>query len=638
LLLWVSLVFLTFDLRPQTGLVKVGFLTFLVVLVAAFVSQFTNFLLARPLRRLHEGITAVREGRLEPVQVSRTGDEVEYLGESLNAMIRVLGETREEVAQHQDLMEQRIRQRTEALEEATQRALAASRAKSEFLANISHELRTPMNGILGMLEIVLEEEFRPAQREHLETAKSCANTLMALLNDILDLSKIEAGKMLLERIHFDPRLLADDCVRSVMPRSRQKGIGVHIRLTPNVPKKIVGDPLRLRQILTNLLSNAVKFTEQGKVELRMEVEPPAEAGARPMLRLEVADTGVGIPADKLTSIFEEFTQADGSVTRKFGGTGLGLAITRRLVDLHGGTISVTSEVGKGSEFRVLLPLEVAEPADVPTEPAGNCRAASSAGSASRGRVLVAEDNRVNQKVVVALLTRHGYDVILANNGREALDRLKESQFDLILMDIQMPELDGIQTCRLIRRDSRWDRLPVVAMTAHAMNGDRERCIEAGMNGYLSKPVSASHLLEVLSQFSRDSKVPVTLAPAKPYRDSSILPAPIDTELAVRLMDNDAHLMQGMAMLFLQLAPERLQRLQSAAVRMDWPAFRVQAGKLENAAERIAAMEVARCAREAAEASATGDTVQTQDRLALLEGEIRRLEQHLKPAREHQPSF
>ena len=626
LLTWVAFVFLAYDLRLENlNLTKALMLAVIVMLVAAALARFTGYLLARPLYMLERGIVAVREGRLEPVQVSRTGDEIESLGDSLNAMIQALAGSRKEVEEHRELLEQRIRQRTEALEEATQRALSASRAKSEFLANTSHELRTPMNGILGMIDIVLDEDLPSEHREHLETAKGCANTLLALLNDILDLSKIEAGKMLIEKIGFDVRRVADDCIKSLLPRCRQKGITIRGRVAGNLPREILGDPLRVRQVLTNLLSNAVKFTESGWVELRIEVRDGGPAPSSMMLAIEVEDSGTGIPQEKLTAIFEEFTQADGSVSRKYGGTGLGLAITRRLVELHGGSISVHSEVGKGSCFSVLVPLEITVPAHAaPVEPTGGLAHAAPAGE-PRARVLVAEDNQVNQKVVTALLGKHGYSVVLANNGREALDRLREREFDVILMDIQMPELDGIQATHQIRSDARWKCLPIIAMTAHAMTGDREKCLEAGMDGYLSKPVNARHLLEVLRQFTASGVRPMS----KPRDEEADRPSPIDGKMVTRLMDNDARLISGMALLFLQLAPERLQRLQSAAIRRETVALRSQAQKLEKAAERIAAMEVAQCARTLAELASSDDQAAIQDQLASLDQEIRRLEQHVR---------
>ncbi|MBK5291185.1 MAG: hybrid sensor histidine kinase/response regulator, partial [Acidobacteriia bacterium] len=355
----MAFIFLAYDIqRDNIDISKVLLLTSAVVLVAFGISKFTNRLLARPLTLLQQGIISVREGKLGPIRVCRTGDEVEYLGESLNAMIAALQESRSEIEKHHAMLEERIRQRTEALEEATQRALSASRAKSEFLANMSHELRTPMSGVLGMIDIVMDEELPLNQRESLEAAKGCANNLLALLNDILDLSKIEAGRMMLERIPLDVRSVVQDCVKALQPKCRQKGIAIHSSISSGMPQQLLGDPLRLRQIVTNLLSNAVKFTDNGSVQVRARMTLPASGKA--ILELEVADTGTGIPKDKQASIFEEFTQADGSVTRKYGGTGLGLTITRRLVEMHHGGITVESEVGHGSTFRVVLEMELLE--------------------------------------------------------------------------------------------------------------------------------------------------------------------------------------------------------------------------------------------------------------------------------------
>ncbi len=626
LLVWVAFVFFAYDLqRDRLDWVKMGFLAILVPLVAVAISKFTNHLLAKPLVRLQQGITAVREGRLEPIRVSRTGDEVEYLGESLNEMIQALKESREEVGQYQELLEERIHQRTEALQEATQRALAASRAKSEFLANISHELRTPMNGILGMIDIVLDEDPSTGQREQLETAKSCANTLLSLLNNLLDLSKIEAGKMLLENVHFDVAALAEDCIRSMVPRARQKGIVIRVNLDSNLPALVAGDSLRIRQILNNLLSNAVKFTDQGSVELRVSARH-LDQPDRLALSLVVEDTGLGIPKDKLAAIFEEFTQADGSVSRRYGGTGLGLTITRKLVELHQGTIHVESEPGKGSSFHVQVEVgtvEVTPPVVLPdVQPA----ASSDEGPlAPTARLLVAEDNLVNQKVVSTVLKKHGYHVHLASNGRDAVEALEREHFDLVLMDVQMPEMDGITAARRIRQNPRWQRLPIIAMTAHAMKGDRERCLQAGMNEYLSKPVAPNHLMDAVKHHLQDSQLPAPPEPPPP----ATLPSPIDRKLANRLMDDDTGLMAGMTLLFLQLAPERLQKLQSAAIRTDTVLLESQSLKMARAAERIAALEIARCAQAIADAAPNRDYAQLSDLLAGLIAEIDRLDRHVR---------
>lgn len=614
LVAWVSCVYFGLDLmRNQFDVSKVIFLAVVLGVVGGVVALYSHHLLAKPLHQLQRGISAVREGRLEPVQVSRTGDEVEYLGHSLNAMIEVLKQSREEVREYQEGLEHKIRQRTEQLEETMQKALAASRAKSEFLANISHELRTPMNGVIGMIEILLEENPAPRQREYLETAHGCANTLLSLLNDILDLSKIEAGRMLLEKIPVDIAAVAGDCVRSLSGQAKAKGIDLKLELAPDLPSRVVGDPLRLRQVLYNLLSNAVKFTERGSVQLKVYLRKASVPG-QATIAYEVIDTGVGIPADKLAAIFEEFTQVDGSISRKYGGTGLGLAITQRLVALHGGRLTVQSELGVGSCFRVELPGVECAPHHQAGSPVHDTGAAApSLGGIPKLRVLLAEDNLVNQKVVTAVLRKRGYLVDVAANGREALTRLEGRPYDLVLMDVQMPELDGIEAARAIRSNDRWRNLPIVAMTAHAMTGDRERCLEAGMNDYLSKPVAPAHLIETVEAYGRRS------AGATPHAEAS----PRGSQ-----EQSDTDLLAGMALLFVQLAPERMQKLHSAAVRMDVAQLRLLARKVEVSATRIAASEVARCAADAADAASSENYTVIQDSLLRLDREIKLLDERL----------
>ncbi len=361
LVFWVAVIVLVYAVRHGSiNLLESVMVTAVVVLAAGAIACFTILLLVRPLALLQKGLMAVGDGRLEPLQISRTGDEIELVGESFNRMIEALKASREEIRSHHELLEERIRRRTEDLEEATRRAEMASHVKGEFLANMSHELRTPMTGVLGMIDMVLDGPLTTEQREQLETAQRCANSLLALLNDILDISKIEAGKMNIEHIPLDLRLLVADCVHSQEPRAREKGIRLSAAIPPEFPSRLLGDPLRLRQILNNLLSNAVKFTEVGSVVIRLGGRQ-APGANRFHLELQVADTGSGIPPEKLPVIFEKFTQADGSISRKYGGTGLGLAITSRLVEMHGGNIRVESEVGRGSTFYVTLQLELAQP-------------------------------------------------------------------------------------------------------------------------------------------------------------------------------------------------------------------------------------------------------------------------------------
>jgi signal transduction histidine kinase len=500
LVFWVVATILAYDLRQDTFDVGKGLLLcIIVILVAAAISRFTIRLLARPLLQLQLGITSARNGRLESIQVSKTGDEVEFLGESFNRMIEALAASQKALLENQELLEQRIKDRTDQLEEATRTAQAANQAKSELLANVSHELRTPMNGVIGMLDIALDRDLSPDLAEQLQTAQRCAYSLLSLLNDVLDLSKIEAGKMTLEKVPFDVRVLLADCIQAQQPKAAENSVSLRSEVSPVVPQQILGDPLRVRQIVTNLVGNAVKFTEHGTVTVRLggEFLPSRQF----MLNVVVEDSGTGIPADKLLSIFDKFTQADGSISRKFGGTGLGLAITRSLVELHGGEIRAASELGRGSTFTVTLKCET-DGAAAPQQAAGRDGAATTpAVPGSAARILVVEDNQVNQKVVTAVLRKRGFCIELAGDGQEALKKLETGAgFDLVLMDVQMPVLDGLEATRLIRKEARWNALPIIAMTAHAMNGDKERCLEAGMNGYISKPVHPSLLLSTVDEF------------------------------------------------------------------------------------------------------------------------------------------
>ena len=385
----------------------------------------------------------------------------------------------------------------ETLRHSEQAAERANRAKSEFLANMSHEIRTPMTGILGAAELLLDDELAPGAREHGRIIQSSAQTLLGIIDGILDFSKVEAGHLKLEHVEFPLRETVDGVLRLLRAQAESKDVEVRLRLAEDLPARLVGDPLRLRQVLLNLVGNAIKFTDRGWVSLNVELDGWDSEGI--WVSFDVTDTGIGISPDELDQLFTPFTQADSSTTRRFGGTGLGLVISQRLVELMGGRIIVDSDPGVGSTFAFSVRFLPADGSST-LEEEGR-RQASPLPVSGPWRILLVEDNPVNQLVVSQQLRALGLEVSSATNGREALEILEREAFDLVLMDCQMPELDGYEATRRIRqREIGGEHLPVVALTAHAMAGDREKCLAAGMDDYLSKPFSVEDFGAVLERW------------------------------------------------------------------------------------------------------------------------------------------
>ncbi|MEC5397702.1 PAS domain S-box protein [Uliginosibacterium sp. H1] len=508
-------------------------------------------------------IVLLREGgaqSFETVIRNRRGDMIDTLYQK-TLYYHADGSVAGIVGTMTDISERKTAER--AILRAKEAAEAASRAKGDFLANMSHEIRTPMNAIIGMTELTLDTRLDDQQREYLQLVRDSADSLLTIINDILDFSKIEAGRMELEQVPFSLRDCVNGTLRMLTRSAQDKNLELESRIDADLPARLIGDPHRLRQVLLNLLSNALKFTEAGGVSVSVDrLHNATDDAGTISLRVAVEDTGIGIPADKQALIFEAFSQADTSTTRRFGGTGLGLAICSRLVDAMGGRLIVVSTPGVGSTFSFLIALQVAD-GDAPA--ANLLPDAASAAPTRPLRLLLAEDNPVNQTLALRMLEKLGHTTLVVDNGQLAFDTLRSNEhFDAVLMDVQMPIMGGFEATQAIRQleqNMQRVRMPIIAMTAHAMSGDRERCMAAGMDGYVTKPISLAALARELGRLT-EGRAPLTAPPPLPTTAS------FNREEVLEQIGGDLDLLHEIARIFLRDGETLIARLRRALAAGD----------------------------------------------------------------------
>lgn len=498
-------------------------------------------------------------------------------------------------------LEQQVEERTKALEIARDEALAAARAKSEFVANMSHELRTPLNGILGTLRMLEGTQLSESQRRLVRIANESGTHLLEVVNDILDFSKIDAGKMKLEALPVDLEALLRSVLESMNPLAHANGIGIRLAPEPGFPRQVTGDPLRIKQIVWNLVSNAIKFTQQGSVEIGL-----SQHESRYCIR--VKDTGIGMTPEQCRRIFDAFDQADSSITRQFGGTGLGLSICGRLVGMMQGEITVESVEGQGSTFSVLLPLTT-------SDSLRHCEGEAQKADAlfDGQKILLVEDNAINQMIAVHLLEELGLRVVCADNGQQAIDQLEKRPFDCVLMDLQMPVMDGLEATRMVRNSNKtYSNIPIVAMTAHTSDEHRQECQSAGMNDHLSKPIDPTEVVRLLSQYLSDSSSP----DSAPTSVSAVSSAPkvLNYGETMNRLGGDESIVSDLLQRFCERHESDGKQLIEQIQTQDWLNAGFTFHSLKGSAANVGAEQLFEWAGELEQATKEQDIVRIQQQL------------------------